>query len=82
MARRKYSVDEALIARNLKEGRDAVVDIREQFPLNREDPQAISEQARIRYPVDSQGGVTLRILQARTLACQPVAPAGRYRWCG
>lgn len=111
MARRKYSVDEALIARYLKEGRgagsgadykpwlkisdvpslgrshrlqgiktgrvhhflsdievnlfylldwhDAVVDIREQFPLDREETQAIAERAGIRYPVDSQTRVPL-----------------------
>jgi len=111
MARRKYSVDEALIARYLKEGRgagtgadykpwlkisdvpslgrshrlrgiktgrvhhflsdieanlfylldwqDAVVDIREQFPLDREETQAIAERAGIRYPVDSHTRVPL-----------------------
>ncbi len=111
MARRKYSVDEALIARYLKEGRgagsgtdykpwlkisdvpslgrshrlqgiktgrvyhflsdievnlfylldwhDAVVDIREQFPLDREETQAIAERTGIRYPVDSQTRVPL-----------------------
>ncbi|MGC2855138.1 TnsA endonuclease C-terminal domain-containing protein [Novispirillum sp. DQ9] len=111
MARRKYSVDEALVARYLKEGRgtghgadykpwlkisdvpslgrshrlrgiktgrvhhflsdievnlfylldwhDAVVDIREQFPLDREETQAIAEQAGIRYPVDSHTRVPL-----------------------
>jgi len=111
MARRKYSVDEALIARNLKEGRgagvgvdykpwlniydvpslgrshrlrgiktgrvhhflsdievnlfylldwhDAVIDIREQFPLDREETQAIAERAGIRYPVDSHTRVPL-----------------------
>lgn len=111
MARRKYSVDEALIARYLKEGRgtgfgadykpwlkiydvpslgrshrlrgiktgrvhhflsdievslfylldwhDAVLDIREQFPLDREETQAIAERAGIRYPVDSRTRVPL-----------------------
>jgi hypothetical protein len=111
MARRKYSVDEALIARYLKEGRgtgfgadykpwlkiydvpslgrshrlrgiktgrvhhflsdieanlfylldwhDSVVDIREQFPLDREEAQAIAERAGIRYPVDSHTRVPL-----------------------
>jgi hypothetical protein len=111
MARRKYSVDEALISRYLKEGRgtglgadykpwlkisdvpslgrshrlrgiktgrvhhflsdievslfylldwhDAVLDIREQFPLDREETQAIAERAGIRYPVDSHTRVPL-----------------------
>lgn len=111
MARRKYSVDEASITRNLKEGRgtglgadyrpwlntydvpsmgrshrlrgiktgrihhflsdievglfylldwhDSVVDIREQFPLDREEAQAIAERAGIRYPVDSHTRVPL-----------------------
>ncbi len=111
MARRKYSVDEALIARYQKEGRgtgfgaeykpwlkisdvpslgrshrlrgiktgrvhhflsdievnlfylldwhDAVVDIREQFPLDREETQAIAERAGIKYPVDSHTRVPL-----------------------
>lgn len=111
MARRKYSVDEASIARHLKEGRgtglgpeyrpwlkiydvpslgrshrlrgiktgrvhhflsdievnlfylldwhDAVTDIREQFPLDREEAQAIAARAGIKYPVDSHTRVPL-----------------------
>ncbi|WP_346344138.1 TnsA endonuclease N-terminal domain-containing protein [Magnetospirillum sulfuroxidans] len=38
---------------------DAVLDIREQFPLDREETQAIAERAGIKYPVDSQTRVPL-----------------------
>ncbi|MBF0326208.1 MAG: TnsA endonuclease N-terminal domain-containing protein [Alphaproteobacteria bacterium] len=38
---------------------DAVIDIREQFPLDRDEVQAIAERAGIRYPVDSHTRVPL-----------------------
>ena len=38
---------------------DAVTDIREQFPLDREETQAIAERAGIKYPVDSHTRVPL-----------------------
>lgn len=72
MARRKYSVDEALIARvhhflsdievalfYVLDWHDAVSDIREQFPLDREETQEIASRLGAGYPVDRHTRVPL-----------------------
>lgn len=55
--------------------RDDVVDLREQFPLDRDETQSIAEQAGITHPVDSKSRVALA--QTTDLLVDVSGPAGR-----
>jgi len=55
--------------------REDVVDLREQFPLDRDETQIIAEQAGIRHPVDTKSRVAL--VQTTDIVVDLSGPAGR-----